>query len=158
MVRSYSGSCSDVGNLNDASLEDRPSADESSAERSRELTPCRLPRLGCEVVIRNLMNQFAVEPVEVPEHALTQPYRASQDGVEHRLDIGRRTRDHPQDPRRRRLLLERLRQLSVSTLQLLNSRTFSIAMTAWAAKVWSRAICLAEKGLGLGPPIDEDDA
>ena len=32
-----------------------------------------------------------------------------------------------------------------------NSRTFSIAITAWAAKVWSSAICVSEKGdLPLG--------
>ena len=29
----------------------------------------------------------------------------------------------------------------------LNSRTFSMAMTAWSAKVWSSAICFSEKGL-----------
>ena len=26
-----------------------------------------------------------------------------------------------------------------------NSRTFSMAMTAWSAKVWSRAICLSDE-------------
>jgi hypothetical protein len=30
----------------------------------------------------------------------------------------------------------------------LNNRTFSMAMTAWSAKVWSRAIWLSGKGSG----------
>ena len=33
-----------------------------------------------------------------------------------------------------------------------------MAITAWSANVSRSAICLAEKGFGLGPPIDEDDA
>ena len=39
-----------------------------------------------------------------------------------------------------------LGQVSVRASSSLNSRTFSIAMTAWSAKVWSSAICLALKG------------
>ena len=41
------------------------------------------------------------------------------DGVHDRLEIGRRACDHAQDLRRGRLLVQRLRQLSVSRLQLL---------------------------------------
>ena len=32
-----------------------------------------------------------------------------------------------------------------------NSRAFSIAITAWSAKVWSSAICWSVNGRGLGP-------
>ena len=32
-----------------------------------------------------------------------------------------------------------------------NRRTFSMAMTAWSAKVWSSSICLSEKGRDLRP-------
>ena len=30
-----------------------------------------------------------------------------------------------------------------------NRRTFSMAITAWSAKVWSKAICASEKGRGV---------
>ena len=33
-----------------------------------------------------------------------------------------------------------------------NRRTFSIAITAWSANVWSSATCLSEKGPGSGRP------
>ena len=42
----------------------------------------------------------------------------SRDRVEHRLDVGRRARDHPQDFAGRRLLLQRLGQLAVPGLEL----------------------------------------
>ena len=45
--------------------------------------------------------------------------RSSSDGVEHRLQVGRRGRDDPQDLGRRGLLLQRLAQLAVAPLQLL---------------------------------------
>ena len=78
---------------------------------------------------------------------------ALDDGVEDGLEVGRRARDDPQDLGRRRLLLQRLGQLRVvrASSQLLNSRTFSMAMTAWSAKVSSSAICLSVKGRTSAP-------
>ena len=66
------------------------------------------------------------------------------DRVEHRLHVGRRAADDLQDLGGRRLLLERL-------LVSLNSRTFSIAITAWSAKVCSSLICLLGEVPGLAP-------
>ena len=37
---------------------------------------------------------------------------------------------------------------SSASLVSLNKRTFSIAMTAWSAKVFNRAICSSENGTG----------
>ena len=69
-----------------------------------------------------------------------QPRRVLRDRVEHRLDVRRRAGDHPQDLARRRLLLQRF--LAVS----LNRRTFSMAITAWSAKVLTRATCRSVNG------------
>ena len=80
---------------------------------------------------------------------IAQPNGARTIGSKHGLDVRRRARDHSEESRRRRLLLQRL--LSVS----LNSRTFSMAMTAWSAKVWSRAICVSEKCLGVERTTDD---
>ena len=43
-------------------------------------------------------------------------------------------------------MLQRLAQFRVAFLDSLNSRTFSMAMTAWSAKVLRSAICFSEKG------------
>ena len=66
--------------------------------------------------------------------------RHFRNGVQHRLDIRRRASDHAQNFTRRRLLLQR------SSLSSLNSRTFSMAITAWSAKVSRSLICAGVKG------------
>ena len=66
-----------------------------------------------------------------------------RDGIEHRLNIRRRTGDYTQDLTRRGLLLQG-RESGWSSW---NNRTFSIAITAWSAKVLSRSICLLCKWL-----------
>ena len=63
-----------------------------------------------------------------------------RDDVQHRLDIRRRTGDDAQDFTRRRLLLQ------ATPCSSWNSRTFSIAITAWSAKVSSSLICAGVKG------------
>ena len=56
-------------------------------------------------------------------------------GIEHRLDVGRRGRDHAEDIAAAGLVGQRLRQSRVFACTSSNSRTFSIAITAWSAKV-----------------------
>ena len=62
-------------------------------------------------------------PVEPDTRRRRPPRRAARalrdDGVEDRLDVGRRARDDPQDLAGRRLLLQRLGQLAVPRLELL---------------------------------------
>ena len=65
--------------------------------------------------------------------------RHSPHRIQHRLDIRRRAGDDAQNFTRRRLLLQRL-------LEFLNSRTFSMAITAWSAKVSRSLICAGVKG------------
>ena len=50
---------------------------------------------------------------------------------------------------RRRLMLQRLAHSRCALASSLNSRTFSMAMTAWSAKVLSSAICLSVEGLNF---------
>ena len=59
------------------------------------------------------MEAFTVELEHRAEETVAQPDGAADDCVEHRLDVGRRAADHPQDLARRRLLLERLGHLRV---------------------------------------------
>ena len=76
----------------------------------------------------------------------TNPRGALDDGVKHRLHVGRRAADDAEHLGRRRLMLQGLAQFCVALLSSLNSRTFSMAMTAWSAKVSSSLICAGVKG------------
>ena len=66
---------------------------------------------------------------------LAKRVRRLDDRVEHRLQVDRRAADDLQDLGGRGLLLQRLGQLAVRACTSSNSRTFSIAITAWSAKV-----------------------
>ena len=57
--------------------------------------------------------------------------------IEHRLQIERRAADNLQHVGGRGLLLQRLVRSRVFACTSLNSRTFSMAITAWSAKVCS---------------------
>ena len=63
------------------------------------------------------MLPLETEDQRIPRRAHSGGVRG--DGLHDRLEIGRRARDHPQDLRRGRLLLQRLRHLGVPRLQLL---------------------------------------
>ena len=76
----------------------------------------------------------------------TNPCRALDDGVEDRLHVGGRAADDAEHLGGRGLMLQSLAQFRIALLNSLNKRTFSIAMTAWSAKVLRSAICLSENG------------
>ncbi len=67
-------------------------------------------------------------------------------------------RDDPEDLARRRLLLERLGEVAVPRFSSsVKRRTFSMAMTAWSAKVLRSSICAVGERSGLGAD-DHDGA
>jgi hypothetical protein len=57
------------------------------------------------------MDQLAIKPVSDAEERVAKAHGAAHDGVEDRLGVSRRARDHPQDLARRGLLFKRLGQL-----------------------------------------------
>ena len=65
------------------------------------------------------MDQASIEPVDVRIPRFAHPRGVRRDGVEDRENIRWRARDHAQNFRGRRLLLERLRQVTVPRLELL---------------------------------------
>ena len=77
----------------------------------------------------------------MPSSRVEQALRALAIVVEHRLHVGRPIADDLQDFGGGGLPLQRL-------LVSLNSRAFSIAITAWSAKVCSSAISLSAEGAG----------
>ena len=70
------------------------------------------------IPLRGQVEHFALEARHDRVLSVAQPAGAAHDRVEHGLDVGGRAADHAQDLPRRRLLLERLRQLAVARLQL----------------------------------------
>src|SRR4029453_13462778 len=86
----------------------------------------------------------------------TESRRALGDRLQHWLHVRRRLANDAQDLGRGRLLFEGLGHLRVGLRKSLgffscnsvNRRTFSIAMTAWSAKVWSSEISSALKPPG----------
>ena len=77
---------------------------------------------------------IAVDAADMTHRRVAQPRGIFRDNIEHRLDIRRRAGNDTQDFARRRLLLQR-------SLSSWNNRTFSMAITAWSAKVLSSSIC-----------------
>jgi len=78
----------------------------------------RAPRHGTDVAhglndaeMRHAVNHAAVHPLDDRIDGAAQPCGTLCDGIEHGLDVRRRTGDHPQDLARRRLLIERLGHL-----------------------------------------------
>src|SRR4029453_7620757 len=71
------------------------------------------------VVVGDEVYQLAIEPIHGAHAGAAETYRVGHDGVEDRLDIGRRARDDPEDLAGRRLLFQRLGEIAVPGLQLL---------------------------------------
>ena len=59
------------------------------------------------------MDHLAVKAEQGAEAGIAETDRPLDDGVEHRLDVGRRLTDHAQNLARRRLLLQRLAYLGM---------------------------------------------
>ena len=81
-----------------------------------------------------------------PRHRSHKLARHSRQSHRGQAEVSGRTADDAEHLGRRRLLLQCLAQFRVTLLNSLNSRTFSIAITAWSAKVLRSVICLSEKG------------
>ena len=80
----------------------------------------------------------------------TNPRCALDDGIEDRLHVRGRAADDAEHLGRCRLMLQGLAQFRIALASSLNSRTFSMAMTAWSAKVSSSCDLLIRKRTDLG--------
>ena len=86
--------------------------------------------------------------VEAQHHVIdpANPRGAFDDGVEDRLHVRGRAADDAEHLGRCRLMLQGLASSALLSWISLNNRTFSMAITAWSAKVLRSAICLSVKG------------
>ena len=100
----------DVGHVHDRPVQDGPRAHILPSERNRAHGSDGFVHSRTEVVGGDAMELLPVEPPRRAGQPVEEAPRAPDDGVERRLDIGRRARDYPQDLGRRRLLLEGLGQ------------------------------------------------
>src|SRR4029453_17414847 len=64
------------------------------------------PRLPRNIGVGGKVNEFTVEPIQMPVDSVTKPHGVSSDRLEDRLDIRRRSRNNAEDLTRRRLLIQ----------------------------------------------------
>ncbi len=107
----------DVRNLERASRA-RNLMDGIVVRASRKHAPHAFQLVRRDVVMTDEVHEVALVTPDSAVERAAEPYRVADDGVEHRLRVGRRARDDPQDLAGRRLLLERLGQRAVARLQL----------------------------------------
>ena len=112
-----------VGDMRDFSRQDRPGCHALSARGQREMLRDAFQFLGRPAVMRSKMDQRSVEPEDAAVDGTANPDGAGGDRIEGWLHVGRGTGDHAQDLRHCRLLFQGLARL-------VDSRAFSIAMTA----------------------------
>ena len=75
-----------------------------------------------DVVLRAEVDQLPVDAHHEPIQRVTEPRGVGRDRIENGLNVGRRLADDAQDVARRRLLLQRLRHLRVTSPTLKRSR------------------------------------
>ena len=130
-----------------ARLEPGPEAGGLAGLRRRARRRC-----GRRVVAATGRKHVAVAAVNRPHRTSASQSRVAlcEHVLEHRLQVGRRAAMTRRISRGRRLLLQRLgRARGCALCSSLNSRAFSIAMTAWSANVFSSSICRSVNGPDL---------
>ena len=101
-----------IADVDDAALKDRSSRGGATIKRrGKRVLHRRQLSLG-QAVISHEMDKAVPQSKDGAIGRLAQHGGAVRDGVEHRLHVGRRTRDHPQDFCGSRLLLQRLLQVA----------------------------------------------
>ena len=102
---------------------------------------------------RNEVEDVPIPAVDISKLGVADAYSFLQHGCKHRLKIAGRAADDLEHLRRRGLLLQRLGKLggallrsSVRWRSSFNRRVFSMAITAWSAKVVTSSICLSVNG------------
>ena len=105
---------------------------------------------------RHEAKSVAVPAVDAAKLGVADPYSFLQHDRKHRIDIAGRAADDLEHLRCRRLLLQRLGESrALRCCSASNSRVFSIAITAWSAKVSTSSICLSVNGRTAAALQDE---
>ena len=140
-----------VVDVHDRAVRDRPAGESSRARASgtagdaRPLSKREAPIVGAEPgdgAVGVALHAEDQRPV-----GAAQPRRALGDRVQHLLQVGGRAADRRQHLAGGRLLLQGLRAVSrLRSCSSVNSRAFSMAITAWSAKVCTSAIWRSVNG------------
>src|SRR5262249_10402337 len=102
-----------IRHLNYLSIKHRAPRDRAANRRDHESRG-----VGDRAMVGHRVQRIAIYPENDRVVSGTQSGGALRNGVEYRLYVGGRTCDHPQDLARRRLLLQRLGQVLIASLQL----------------------------------------
>jgi hypothetical protein len=100
------------------------------------------------------MQQLAIVERDCVDMGIAQLQCVRSDDVTHRLDVGRRARNHPQDLGGGRLLLEGLGQLSVPRLQLREQAHVFDRDDRLIGEGFEERDLLGREGVDLGPSVE----
>ena len=95
---------------------------------------------------RDEVQGIAIPAIDISKLGVADADGFLQHGCKHRLKIAGRAADDLEHLRRRCLLLQGSVRSRVRCCSASNSRTFSMAMTAWSAKVVTNSIWLSVNG------------
>ena len=140
-----SRNCVDVRNMDGCGFKYRPSEGRVLFRRERA-TSHELFELEWKAVAGDKRVIFTDPTVDGCPIRLAQLCGRLNQRIEHRLQIEGRATDDLEHVGGGGLLLQRLAELRVRACTSSNSRTFSIAITAWSAKVVTSSICLSVNG------------
>ena len=135
-----------VDYMNRAPLERDAAAHRAAIGRNRIL-PQVFDASRIDVLAGGRIVAAAVELHDIGLLGMAEPLRRLRDSVEHGLHVRRRAGDDVKDLADGGLIFERFLDLARARLHLVEQATFSIAITAWSAKVWTNSICLSVNGL-----------
>jgi hypothetical protein len=104
-----------------------------------------LYKQGVGTSVRSKLELAFPQPPKLGALALAQMFGRSHDGVQDGLQIVGRSADNAEHVAGRSLVFKGLLKLAFAC-SASNSRVFSMAMTAWSAKVLSNSICRSVNG------------
>ena len=104
-----------VFHVHNVAIQHRPTGDQVPVQWVREEPGGRFEPVSCLAVLSDEVNHIPLEPAGTSVVSAAQSHRAFGNRVEDWLDVGRRMADHAQDLARRRLLLQRLGDLRMSS-------------------------------------------
>jgi hypothetical protein len=129
---------------------------EGSAPEPNRLPPPQLDMLGRATVARRPLEQLPVEPIDVAVLGTAQQDRTLDQGLQDRLDVEGGAANQLQDFARSRLLLQRLRQLAVPSLELREQAHVFDRDHRLGGECLRQLDLLVREGLRLTPSHDND--
>ena len=140
-----------IGDVNSTTFEQGASGGTPALWRDRHVSPA-FHDFGGEAVGFGAVEHAIDLPGNRALVGVAQTCRRFDQRLQHRLEVEGRSADDLEHVGGGGLLLQRFAQILVRACTSSNSRAFSMAITAWSAKVVTSSICLSVNGRTVLPP------